>query len=228
MRRSWIAIGILAGLTVMALADEPPAGPPDQTVQTLTDHSQTSSGQTERRPESDDRPIARQRSHSVGASAGSEAAATSNWLRPMLSLAGVTALILLLAWGYRAVTGVSPLAARPRAPGMIQVLSRTSLSPKQALVLVRVGPRMVLIGAGADSLTTLHTIDDSELVARLAGEATGSAKAGVTAEFRRTLELAAGDFDDKSSDESARHSPVLSIQTASSSSSAPRANPARV
>ena len=143
----------------------------------------------------DARVIQRRSGAALAGSPRSTVVATqSSWMRTLLSLGGVTALILLLSWGYRAVTAGNALTARPKAPGMIQVLSRTILSPRQSLVLVRVGPRMVLIGASQDALTTLHTIDDPDVIARIAGVGAEIRPDAATAEFRDALESAAHEF----------------------------------
>ena len=110
------------------------------------------------------------------------------WLRTTASLAAVVALIVLLAWGYRTVAGGSlSLAGRGRVAGLIDVVSRTAVSPRQWLVLVRVGPRMVLLGVGPERIETLDAIDDPELVSQLAGAATVARGDSSTAEFRAAL-----------------------------------------
>lgn len=115
-------------------------------------------------------------------------AASSGWLRTAGSLAAVVGLIMLLAWGYRAVAGGSlSLAGRGRVAGLIDVVSRTAVSPRQVLVLVRVGPRMVLLGVGPERIETLDTIDDAELVSSLAGVAAGARPDSPSAEFRSAL-----------------------------------------
>ncbi|RMF81313.1 MAG: hypothetical protein D6744_07280, partial [Planctomycetota bacterium] len=94
------------------------------------------------------------------------------WWRSIGSLAAVVALIVLLAWGYRAAaTSGWNIVGRPRRPGVVQVISRAALSPRQSICLVRVGPRMVLVGVTADHVRPLDVIDDAALVAQLAGDA---------------------------------------------------------
>lgn len=137
------------------------------------------------------------------ASAGSPAAPASasgggqSWLRTTASLAGVVALIILLAWGYRLVTGGTGrllLGARARHAGLIELLARANLGPRQTLYLVRVGPQVVLLGATAGSLTALSVIDGPDAAARLAGERARAAADSCTAEFHRCLEGAAREY----------------------------------
>lgn len=126
-----------------------------------------------------DRSLSRASPSSVAPAAGG-----STWVRTTASLAGVVALILFLAWSYRAVSGGSrSLLGRGRRPGIIEVLSRTVLSPRQSLCLVRIGPRAVLIGVSGDSVRTLDVIDDPAIVAQLAGQAESRARPSFAADL---------------------------------------------
>ena len=133
--------------------------------------------------------VLRRSSRPAGAATGNTPARSSpGWLRTTGSLAAVVALIMLLAWGYRTVAGGSlSLAGRGRVAGLIDVVSRTAVSPRQSLVLVRVGPRMVLLGVGPERIETLDAIDDPALVSQLAGAATVARGDSSTAEFRAAL-----------------------------------------
>jgi flagellar biogenesis protein FliO len=106
------------------------------------------------------------------------------WLRTGLSLGGVVALIVVLAYLSRKI----PLVYRGRRPGVIEVISRTQLSAKQSLCLVRVGPRMVLIGASGDRLSRLDVIEDPELTAQIAGLARQASPDSSTREFSARLD----------------------------------------
>ena len=111
------------------------------------------------------------------------------WLRTLGALAGVVGLIVLLSWGYRAMSGGNlPLLGKARRPGVIEIVSRTSLSARQSLCLVRIGSRLVLIGQSQDNLCSLDVIDDADLSAKLAGEAAGAKLDSSRAEFRGCLE----------------------------------------
>ena len=56
-----------------------------------------------------------------------------------------------------------------RNAGALQVVSRLSISPKQQLVLVRVGRRVVLVGNSGTQMNTLCEIGDPEEAAGLLG-----------------------------------------------------------
>jgi len=121
---------------------------------------------------------------------------SSSWLRTTGSLAAVVALIILLGWGYRAVAGGRvPFSRRVKRPGLIEIISRTALSPKHSLHLVRVGPRVVLVGMSNDSLVALDVVDDADAAARLAGQAAEQRADSHTREFSRCLEREAAGYD---------------------------------
>ncbi len=120
----------------------------------------------------------------------------ASWLRTIGAMAGVVGLIVFLAWGYRAVAaGNLGLFGRPRRPGVIEIVSTAAISPRQALYLVRIGPRMVLIGQGQDGLRALDVIDDADLTAQLAGQAVSQRGGGSVAAFREALESEAREYD---------------------------------
>ena len=122
----------------------------------------------------------------------------SAWLRTSASLGGVVALILLLAWGYRRVAagwGILPRDLRPRRAPLIEVVSRAALAPRQTLYLIRVGPRLILVGCTPDAIRPLHEIQDPDLVATLLGEAAGQRPDSASAEFARCLEQQASAFE---------------------------------
>jgi flagellar biogenesis protein FliO len=140
-------------------------------------------------PDPEDRVIRRPGSDGVlraGTSADGEQ--RPSWMRSAMSLGAVVGLILLLAWGYRAISaGGSALSSRPRRPGLIEVISRTALSPKQAVCLLRVGSRMVLVGVTPERLTALDVVEDPEATARLAGRSLESRSDSASQEFQRCL-----------------------------------------
>lgn len=141
---------------------------------------------------SEDKPLRRASAKPAAAARGDAAAApasgVASWTRTLASLAAVVGLIVLLAWGYRAVSGGGLALARQRQPGLIEVLSRAALAPRQSVCLLRVGPRLLVVGMSGDRLTPLDAFVDADLAARLAGEAASARRDSRVAEFRRALE----------------------------------------
>lgn len=142
-------------------------------------------------PRMESRPLVRGRPAALETGRDSTPAGSGSWARTTLALGGVVGLILLLAWGYRQVAahgGRLGFTGRGRHAGLIEVISRTALSPRQAVCLVRVGPRLVLLGVSPDAIRTLDVIQDPELVAALAGQALRGRAESETAAFASCLE----------------------------------------
>lgn len=140
------------------------------------------------------------------------ASPASPWSRTFGSLAAVIGLIGLFAWGYRAVTS-SGFSRRGRRAGVIEIVSRTALSPRQGLVLVRVGPRMVLVGTTHERLSALDVIDDAELCARLAGEELRENR-GAPGTFQAVMERHAADLRNEPNGRAAPFGPASALARA--------------
>lgn len=139
--------------------------------------------------------------------------AIPGWLRTTLSLTAVVTLIVVLGFFSRRF----PFIHRGKGRSVIEVISRTSLSAKQTLCLVRIGPRMVLIGAAGDRLTRLDVIDDPELTAELAGMAQQTTGRSSTRAFSERLDdeavaYAIGDGDERDADEQVSGPRLLDIK----------------
>lgn len=138
-----------------------------------------------KRPEVDARPVSRDKTQP-------SAASSNSWVRTLGSLAAVVGLICLLAWGYRVVAerGLGFATARAKQPGLIDVLSRAALSPRHTVTLLRIGPRLVLVGYTRDRIARIDAFDDPELAARLAGQSAGAGASGpgLSDAFRNNLE----------------------------------------
>lgn len=91
---------------------------------------------------------------------------TGQALRMFLSLGGV---LLLFGGGVWALRRMMPGAAPATSGGrLVEVLSRAAVGPKQSVVLVRVGSRLVLVGVTPESIRTLSEIQEAGEVERLA------------------------------------------------------------
>ena len=108
-----------------------------------------------------------------------------------LSLGIVIGLILTVKWfGGRLFAAPG---AGARASRAIQVLTRSPLSPRQQLVLIRVGRRLVLVADGGAQSSTVCEITDPDEVAALVGQlndekyqgAPGKAFNSLVGRFRR-------------------------------------------
>ncbi len=94
-----------------------------------------------------------------------DGSAAGDWLQTAGALALVIALILALRLVLRKVAVKNaPAAGRG---GAVEIIARTGISPRQHLLLVRLGTRLVLVGATPGSLNTLAEVADTEEAASL-------------------------------------------------------------
>jgi hypothetical protein len=84
-----------------------------------------------------------------------------------LALSGVIGLILLLRYCGTRFFHATVIPGRPQA---VRVLSRTPLAPRQQVLLIQVGRRIVVTGDSGGQLTSLAQITDADEVASLVGE----------------------------------------------------------
>jgi flagellar protein FliO/FliZ len=103
------------------------------------------------------------RSHKNDRSRTGEPASSGFW---WLGSAGVGLALAAFGWASLAARGFRPGGE----PAALRVLGRTSLGSKQAVSLVQVGDRILIIGTGAQGAPSLlGEIDDPDEIGRLAG-----------------------------------------------------------
>ena len=84
-----------------------------------------------------------------------------------LSLGAVLGLIFLLYWLIRQVF---PAVAASRSSQAVRVLSRSVLAPKQQVLLLQVGKRVIVVGDSGTQMNPLAQIDDPDEIAALVGQ----------------------------------------------------------
>jgi len=87
--------------------------------------------------------------------------------RVALALAIVIGLIVVLRWLAKRLFGS---AAPGRSSRAVQVLSRNVISPKQQLLVVQVGRRLVVVGDSGQQMNPLCEITDPDEMAALIGQ----------------------------------------------------------
>lgn len=92
-------------------------------------------------------------------------------MRMLLSLALVVVLIFVARWllSKRGRLGAAGGGGEP-----IEVVARTAVGPRQHLLIVRFGRRLVLVGASGTSFSALGQIDDAEEAEELLRSAAAS------------------------------------------------------
>ena len=160
-RGQWLVlIALLAGPVCLAQESRPAAGPASQTgpYTGLEAQPVVSSSRPGKEPGPESTLLRRDDTDPL-----------AGWGRTVLALAVVLGVLLVL----RAV--LKRLGRRgPMAPGgAMEVMARSSVSPRQQLLLVRLGGQLLLLGSSPAGLCALHVVSDPEEVAELTEAAMG-------------------------------------------------------
>jgi flagellar biogenesis protein FliO len=146
-----------------------------------------------------------------GQNLGSGSSYDLSGARITLALAAVIGLIFLLRYGGRKIFPAAIAAGRTSA---VKVLARCPLSPRQQILLVQVGRRVMVISDSSSQLNCLSQITDADEVAALLGEIQRQKSSPVagpfTAWFKRAADSFAGDeteWTDPASAEAAHAQP---------------------
>jgi flagellar protein FliO/FliZ len=117
----------------------------------------------------------------------------AGWILQTITALGVViGLILLLRWAYAKLTG--QVAATSSSPVM-EVLSRTTLAPRNQVLLVRLGQRILVVGDSPAGLRTLANVDDAEEVASLLAAVSAAKPNSITGGFSQLLSRFNGDYE---------------------------------
>ena len=111
---------------------------------------------------------------------------TSAALRTIVMLALVIGLMLGLVWLLRRLN--LPMTAAVGSRRNLRVLETLSIAPRQTLLVVQAGSRVLLVGSGQQGMQFLTTLDDYPIDAAAAGPTPGpvSGLARLRAAVRRS------------------------------------------
>jgi flagellar biogenesis protein FliO len=90
-----------------------------------------------------------------------------DYSRVLGALAAVLGLIFLLRWCSRFLFTT---AVGRRASRAVEVLARAPVSPKQQIMLIRVGRRVIVVGDSGAQMNSLCEVSDPDEVAALVGQ----------------------------------------------------------
>lgn len=122
-------------------------------------------------------------------------APTGGWALSTLAALGIViGLIFGARWLYTKMGGA--VVARPSP--VIEVLSRTPVAPKNHVLLLRVGQRVLVVGDSSSGLSTLADVSDPEEVASLLQSVSAHSDRGVSKSFNSLVSRFNGDYDGKS------------------------------
>lgn len=95
------------------------------------------------------------------------ASPTMDYSRVLGALALVLGLIFLMRWCSRFFF---PSVAKRSTSRAIEVIARAALSPRQQVMLIRVGRRLIVVGDSGSQMNALCELSDSDEVAALVGQ----------------------------------------------------------
>jgi flagellar biogenesis protein FliO len=112
-------------------------------------------------------------------------------------LGAVVSLIFAFKWGARRFMAGSVASGHSRA---VQVISRTIVSPKQQLMLVKVGRRLVLVANTGAGMNAICEIRDEQEVADLLGQVSAERGDSVSRAFGSLFRKEEGKFSSPADD----------------------------
>jgi flagellar biogenesis protein FliO len=119
---------------------------------------------------------------------------TGSWvLNTVTALGVVIGLILIMRMVMNKLTGRSVIGGRS---GIVEVLSRTSISPRNQVMLLRLGQRIIVVSEGPTGMRTLANVDDPDEVANLLSTVSSTRPGSITQNFNQLLNRAGTEMDD--------------------------------
>lgn len=108
-----------------------------------------------------------------------------DWLQTVLALGLVVALIFAARWALKKrQAGLGSVGGQQ----VVEVLNRTAVSARQSVLILRVGKRILVVGAGADGMSTLTEISDAEEISAILGAVEQAKSNSLTGGFVRMLQ----------------------------------------
>ncbi|MEX0655206.1 MAG: flagellar biosynthetic protein FliO [Phycisphaeraceae bacterium] len=112
-------------------------------------------------------------------------------LNTLTALGVVIGLILGLRWVWTKVSGQPTVGASP----VVEVLARTPVAPRNHILIVRIGNRILIVGDSSAGLRTLATVDDPDEIADLLTAVTAAQDTSISRGFNQLLNRFQGDYD---------------------------------
>lgn len=136
---------------------------------------------------------------------------TLDFPRLALAMGIVLAVILGVRWiVIRTVPGMKTHGSSKS----IRVLARTAIAPRQQVVLIQVGRRVIVVGDSQGQLTSLAQIDDADEIAALVGQTESDQLAEpASSRFGGVFSRAQREFDEPTSSNESAEVATGNIQT---------------
>jgi len=124
--------------------------------------------------------------------ANSPLTSDSSALRVVGALGVVLGCIFIVRYAGKKFLGLQNTAS---SGGAVQILSRTPVSPRQQLMLIQVGRRIVLVANCGAAMNALCEISDADEVASLAGQLQERRRTSATSAFLGTFGKAGAQYE---------------------------------
>jgi flagellar biogenesis protein FliO len=116
----------------------------------------------------------------------------SGVLRVLGALGVVLGCIFLVRWTGKKILGLQNAGS---GGGVVQILCRTPVSPRQQLMLIQIGRKMILVANCGTSMNALCEITDPDEVAALAGQLQERRRTSATSAFLSLFGKAGAKFE---------------------------------
>jgi len=123
---------------------------------------------------------------------GSDSDGSAWMLKTVTSLGVVIGLILIMRMVINKLSGRPAIGSRS---GIVEVLSRTSISPRNQVLLLRLGQRIIVVSEGPAGVRTLADLDDPDEVSQLLATVSASRPGSITQSFNQLLNRAGSEMD---------------------------------
>lgn len=118
---------------------------------------------------------------------------SGSWvLNTITALGVVISLIFAMRLVMNKLSGRAVMGGRT---GIVEVLSRTSISPRNQIMLLRLGQRIIVVSEGPNGVRTLANLDDPDEVAGLLTTINSSKPGSITQSFNQLLNRADTEMD---------------------------------
>lgn len=115
----------------------------------------------------DDQPVRRTRAETDQTPARTVENVGFDWTRLLVAMGIVLGLILILKW---ITARMYPSFSAQKGSQVVRVLTRFPITPRQHVLILQVGQRILIVGDSAGQLATLSEIRDPDEIAVLIGQ----------------------------------------------------------
>ena len=135
----------------------------------------------------------KERDTSEGESALKASGSVGYIVQTLISLGLVIGIMFAIKWGYSRATG----QVATTNTQVVQVLGRTSIAPRNHVILLRVGSRILICSDSTHGTRTLSEITDPEEVAQILAQTSASKDNSISKGFNQMLGRYGQDYDSK-------------------------------